>query len=89
MSSIQRRIAAVTDSATNLIAQLDELDQLREQLRTALLLANSAPRPNRRSRKGDAIHVSFRTGRSRACPLPHRASRVELRRLPDGAGPSS
>lgn len=59
MSSIQRRIAAVTDSATNLIAQLDELDQLREQLRTALLLANSAPRLNRRRRKGDAIPRVF------------------------------
>ena len=52
MISIQRRIAAVTDSAANLIAQLNELDQLREQLRTALLLANNAPRLNRRSRKG-------------------------------------
>jgi len=39
MSSLQRRIAVVTDTTANLIAQLSELDRLREQVRKALLSA--------------------------------------------------
>jgi len=35
MSSLQRRIAAITDTTANLIAQLRELDRLREQVRIA------------------------------------------------------
>jgi hypothetical protein len=45
MSSIEQRIVAVTDSTANLVAQLRELDQLREQVRKALLLR--APRLKR------------------------------------------
>jgi hypothetical protein len=50
MVSIQRRISAVTDSTAHLVAQLRELDELREQVRTALLLR--APRMQRRTRNG-------------------------------------
>ena len=50
MSSIQRRISAVTDSTAHLVAQLRELDELREQVRKALLLR--PPRLQRRTRKG-------------------------------------
>jgi len=35
MSSLQQRIAAVTDTTANLITQLRELDLLREQVRKA------------------------------------------------------
>jgi hypothetical protein len=35
MSSLQRHIAVVTDTTANLIAQLRELDLLREQVRKA------------------------------------------------------
>ena len=55
MSSIQQRITEVTDSAANLVAQLRELEQLREQVRTALLLR--APRLKRRNRKGGTPRV--------------------------------
>jgi hypothetical protein len=47
MSSLQRRTAAVTEMAANLVAQLRELDQLREQVRNALLSAKRSPRPER------------------------------------------
>ena len=40
MSSIQRRIVAVTDSTAYLVAQLRELDELREQVRRALRRQN-------------------------------------------------
>jgi hypothetical protein len=49
MSSLQRRIAAVTDTTANLIAQLRELDRLREQVRKALLSARKSPQPKRRN----------------------------------------
>jgi hypothetical protein len=39
MSSLQRRIATVSDTTANLIVQLRELDRLREQVREALLAA--------------------------------------------------
>jgi len=52
---IQERISAVTASTANLVAQLRELEQLREQVRTALLLR--APGLKRRNRKGTAPRV--------------------------------
>jgi hypothetical protein len=55
MSSLQRRIAAVTDTTANLIAQLRELDRLREQVRKALLSARKSPQPKRQNWDG-GIH---------------------------------
>ncbi len=52
MSSLQRRLAAVADTTANLIAQLRELDRLREQVRKALLPAPKSPQPKRRSGNG-------------------------------------
>jgi hypothetical protein len=52
MSSLQRRIAAVTDTTANLIAQLRELDRLREEVRKALLSARKSPQPKRRNGSG-------------------------------------
>jgi len=49
MSSLQRRIAAVTDTTANLIAQLRELDQLRDQVTKALLSKRKLPQPKRRN----------------------------------------
>ena len=37
MISLQQRIAVITDMKANLVAQLRELDRLREQVRKALL----------------------------------------------------
>jgi hypothetical protein len=51
MSSVEQRIAAITDSTAHLVAQLRELDELREQIRRALLVAKSAPRLSRQNRK--------------------------------------
>ena len=52
MSSLQRRIAAVTDTTANLIAQLRELDRLREQVRKALRSARKSPQLKRRNGNG-------------------------------------
>ena len=40
-------LLAVSDMTANLIAQLRELDRLREQVRKALLLARKSPQPKR------------------------------------------
>ena len=52
MLSLQQRIAAVTDMRANLIAQLRELDRLREQVRKAQLSARGLPQPKRRNGDG-------------------------------------
>ena len=44
MSSLQRRIAFVTNSSAYLVAQLRELDQVRKQVRKALLAAKRVQR---------------------------------------------
>jgi hypothetical protein len=49
MSSLQRRIAAITDTTANLIIQLRELDELREQVRKA---ARKLPQPKPRIEGG-------------------------------------
>jgi hypothetical protein len=55
MSSLQRRIAAITDTTADLIAQLRELDRLREQVRKALSPARKLPQPRRRTGNGDIL----------------------------------
>jgi hypothetical protein len=57
MSNLQQRIAAATNSTANLIAQLRELDLLRERVRKAELSAKRAPRPKRRN--GNAARRSL------------------------------
>jgi hypothetical protein len=52
MSSLQRRIAALTHSTANLIAQLRELDRLREQVRKAQLSSKRSVQPKRRNGSG-------------------------------------
>jgi hypothetical protein len=49
MSPLHRRIAAVTDTTANLIAQLRELDLLRERVRKARLSVKREPRRKRRN----------------------------------------
>jgi hypothetical protein len=51
MRSLQRRLEAVTDTTANLIAQLRELEGLRERVRKAGLALRSR-RANRRKRTG-------------------------------------
>jgi len=55
MRSLQQRIAAVTDMTANLIAQLRELDRLREQVRKAELSARGSPQPKRRDGDGSIL----------------------------------
>jgi hypothetical protein len=50
MSSLQQRLAAVTDAAANLIAQLCELNELRDRVRKAQLSARRSRRTNNRKR---------------------------------------
>ncbi len=52
MRSLQRRIAAVSDTTANLIDQLRELDRLREQVREALLSVRKSQQPKRRNGHG-------------------------------------
>jgi hypothetical protein len=52
MNSLQRRIATLSDTTANLVAQLRELDRLREQVRKALLSARKSPQPKRRNGNG-------------------------------------
>jgi hypothetical protein len=49
MSALQQRIAAVSNTTANLLAQLRELDLLRERVRKAQLsVIKREPRPKRR-----------------------------------------
>jgi hypothetical protein len=59
MSPLQQRIAAVTDTTANLIAQLRELDLLREQVRRAQLSAKREPRPKRRDENATVRRLSL------------------------------
>lgn len=49
MGSLERRIAVVTETTATLVAQLRELDRLRENLREARLSAKKTPRRKRRN----------------------------------------
>jgi hypothetical protein len=55
MSSLQRRIAALTHSTADLIAQLRELDRLREQVRKAQLISKRSTLPKRRNGNGTPL----------------------------------
>ena len=50
MSALQRRIATVSDMTANLIAELRELDRLREQVREALSVRKSQQQKRRNGR---------------------------------------
>ena len=52
MSALQRRIATVSDMTANLIAELRELDRLREQVREALLSVRKSQQQKRRNGHG-------------------------------------
>jgi len=54
MSALQRRIATVSDMTANLIAELRELDRLREQVREALLSVRKSQQQKRRNARGGA-----------------------------------
>jgi hypothetical protein len=53
LSSIQKRVATVTDSTSNLSDQLRELNRLRESVRKAQLLArgSSAHGPQKKAKR--------------------------------------
>jgi hypothetical protein len=59
MSPLQQRIAAVTDTTANLIAQLRELELLRERVREAQLSAKREPRLKRLNGNGTIPRVSL------------------------------
>jgi hypothetical protein len=52
MRSLQRRIATVSDVTASLIAELRELDRLREQVREALLSVRKSQQQKRRNGHG-------------------------------------
>jgi hypothetical protein len=49
MSALQRRITAVTGTTVHLVAQLRELDELRDKVKKAMLTAKRARQKRRRS----------------------------------------
>ena len=62
MGSLQERIAALTAASANLLTQLNELDELRERVRKAQLLAHCGRkpldrRPARVSRRGRGVSI--------------------------------
>jgi hypothetical protein len=52
--------AAITETTANLVAQLSELEQLREQVRKALLSTKRAPRLKRRNGTGTIPRASLK-----------------------------
>jgi hypothetical protein len=44
MDSLQKRIAAYADASANLLAQLNELDELRERVKKAVPFAHLRPK---------------------------------------------
>ena len=61
MSALQRRIATVSDMTANLIAELRELDRLREQVREALLSVRKSQQPKRRNGVLSTLNVTIET----------------------------
>ena len=51
MTSLQRRISAITRETDHLVAQLCELDRLREQIRKAQLAVRRSRRIDHRKRR--------------------------------------
>ena len=45
MGSLQERIAAYANASANLLTQLKELDELREQVKKAKKLSTATPKP--------------------------------------------
>ena len=61
MSPLQRDIAAITETTAKLVVQLSELEQLREQVRKALLSTKRAPRLKRRNGTGTFPRASLKS----------------------------
>jgi hypothetical protein len=66
MNSLQQRLAAVTDTAANLKAQLCELNELRERVRKELLSARKSPQPKHRNGHGAISRSSLEIDRETA-----------------------
>jgi hypothetical protein len=60
MNSLQQRLAAVTDTAANLKAQLRELNRLRDQVRKAQQ-STQRPQPERAHKIAQSIFVLRRS----------------------------
>ncbi len=53
MRSFQENLSIFTGNTTNLLIQISELNELREQLRTAQLSARRSPQPMRRKKRAN------------------------------------
>jgi hypothetical protein len=60
MNDLQRRIVAVNDATAQLVAQLRELDQLREQVKKAQLSADRRQSPRRFNGKRNGLRTALR-----------------------------
>jgi len=76
MSSLQRRIAILTHSTASLVAELRELELLREQVKTARLIWFRSMQPKPRNGTGRMPCASEDMTRRR--PAPIRTARFEL-----------
>ena len=76
MSILQQRIADVSNATAQLVAQLRELEQLREQVNKAQLLTNRRQNRRRPLRSRTASRLSLDR---RGCELAHAETEVENR----------
>jgi hypothetical protein len=76
MSSLQRRIAILTHSTAGLVAELRELELLREQVKRARLIWFRSTQPKPRNGTGRMPRASADMTRRR--PAPIRTARLEL-----------
>ena len=78
MGSLQERIAAYANPSGNLLTQLKELDELREQVKKAKKLSTATPKPQMQRPANFCRRALRNLGKSaRGFPLSSRRRRVE------------
>ena len=78
MGSLQERIAAYANPSANLLTQLKELDELREQVKKAKKLSTATPKPQMQRPANFCRRALRNLGKSaRGFPLSSRRRRVE------------
>ena len=78
MGSLQERLAAYANASANLLTQLKELDELREQVKKAKKLSTATPKPLKQRPANFCRRALRNLGKSaRRFPLSSRRRRVE------------
>ena len=78
MGSLQERLAAYANASANLLTQLKELDELREQVKKAKKLSTATPKPQMQRPANFCRRALRNLGKSaRRFPLTSRRRQVE------------